>query len=101
MSNPVTVTVMPTETPVVPDFRVAGSPWTSFQATNLDLTQTVSLVIYEALGDEDLAPSTLADLLSIGPEQSRVVQINTTNISRLEVRGTTDGAGAQVRVATA
>ena len=92
-----TPTIMPTETVAVPDFSVANAPEVSIQATNLDGTQTVDLSIYAALGTESLALTSISDLTSIGPGVARVVQVNTRNLSRLEVRGTSTGA-AQVRL---
>ena len=68
------------------------------QVTNLDPTQTVTCLPYLRVGTEALAAIQSPELQGIPPLKPAILQLNVRNLSALELRGTTDGIGAQVQV---
>ncbi len=74
---------------------------TAVQVTNLDAVQTVSCTVFSRLdGRMPWAPSSLPDLISIPPLESRLVQIDLTRLTELQVTAVASGAGCDVAVLT-
>lgn len=74
---------------------------TAVQVVNLDAVQTVACTVFSRVdGRLGWAPSSLPDLISIPPLESRLVQIDTTQLTELQVTAVASGAGCDVAVTT-
>lgn len=74
---------------------------TAVQVTNLDALQTVACTVFSRIdGRLGWAPSSLPDLISIPPLESRLVQIDTTQLTEVQVTAVASGAGCDVAVST-